>query len=264
MEELFANQRFSRLLAEPYQGQELPIEFTRPSWLAQQSICRLPGAYGNYTQELFAPDMVAGARIPAALPGANPAPAPTQRPRGDGCGVFEEATVVQLGDTAISATGVITSGETLAGAYCLPQPGDPVPEESLRTIYTWRLPAPDPSEQVTYRWEGMAAQYNGAPVLPIRADLIPPCTQDMLAVFEPPVPGGLRMPDLERYGENQAKDILAAMGITNVFVDYQTRDRIPDIFDDYAPYAVVSSLPAAGEWVTPDMTIVLGIRAPEE
>jgi beta-lactam-binding protein with PASTA domain len=84
----------------------------------------------------------------------------------------------------------------------------------------------------------------------------------MLIPSTPPTPGAVRMPDLRRFGENQAKEQLAALGIFNVYVDYQTRDRIPDVYDEYAPYAVVSTLPAPGEWIDPNVTVVLGVRAP--
>ena len=64
----------------------------------------------------------------------------------------------------------------------------------------------------------------------------------MIAAVAPP--GSVRMPDLRRFGENQAKEQLAALGVTNIYVDYQDRARIPDLYDQYAPYAVVSTLPA--------------------
>jgi peptidoglycan glycosyltransferase len=84
----------------------------------------------------------------------------------------------------------------------------------------------------------------------------------MIAAIAPP--GSIRMPDLRKFGENQAKDQLGALGIYNVYVDYQTRERIPDVFDSYGPYVVLSTIPGAGEWVRPGETVVLGIRAPDE
>ena len=141
--------------------------------------------------------------------------------------------------------------------YCRPQP-DRVPDGLLTTIDVWRLPPPDPSIKVDYRWEGGSAN---------SASQIPECTEDMLAVSEvPPAalePGAIKMPNLFGLGENQAKEALARVGIYSVYVDYQTRDRIPDIFDQYGPYVVISTLPRAGEWVPPDSTVILGIRAPE-
>ncbi|HWQ13251.1 MAG TPA: transglycosylase domain-containing protein, partial [Roseiflexaceae bacterium] len=264
MEELFANPRFQRLLAEPYPDGRLPLEFARPSWLVRKPICRLPGPYGNYAEELFAPAMVTDPRIPAALPGAPPGqPSPTPPAGQSGCSLYEEVTVARIGDTTIRATSIITDSAAVGETYCLPQPGDPVPADALTTIYTWKLPPPDPSEQISYTWEDMAVEVDGRPILPLRAEAIPPCTPERLAALAPPAPGAVRMPDLRRFGENQAKEILAALGVTNVFVDYQGRDRIPEVFDQFVPYAVVSTLPAPGEWILPDQRVVLGIRAPE-
>jgi peptidoglycan glycosyltransferase len=263
MEELFANPRFQQLLAEPYPEGVVPLEFAKPSWLVRKPICRLPGPYGNYREELFAADMLADPAIPAALPGALPAQ-PTQAPASDGCSLYDEVTVAQLSDVAIDASGIVSDTAAIGAAYCAPQPGDPVPAEALQTVSIWKLPPPDPSEQISYTWEGMAARLEDRTILPVRADAIPPCSPEQLTVFAPPIPGAVRMPDLARYGENQAKEILSALGITNFYVDYQTRDRIPEIFDQYVPYAILSTLPGPGEWVTPDQTVVLGVRAPEE
>jgi len=262
MEELFANPRFSRLLAEPYPNGQVPIEFELPPTVVRRQICRLPGPYGNYTEELFASGMLTEGQIPAALPGALPSPAPTATPRSAGCGLFEELTVAQVSDAQVDVSA--GAGFDPASAFCMPQPDNPLPEDMLRTIYVWKFPPPDPSEEIQYTWEGMSTTFNDRPVLALRPEDIPPCTADLIAEVAPPVPGAVRMPDLKRFGENQAKDILAGMGITNVYVDYQSRERIPDIFDDYVPYAVVSTQPAPGEWVTPDQTVVLGIRSPEE
>ena len=70
------------------------------------------------------------------------------------------------------------------------------------------------------------------------------------------------MPGLVGLGENQAKDRLAALGITNVVVDYQGRDRLGAIYDQFPAYAVVSSSPGPGAVLAPGTTVVLGIRAP--
>jgi len=57
--------------------------------------------------------------------------------------------------------------------------------------------------------------------------------------------------------------MLANLGITNVVVDYQGRDRLGDTFDQIAAYAVVSHSPGPGTPITPGMTVILGVRAPE-
>jgi peptidoglycan glycosyltransferase len=263
MEELFVNPRYQRLLAEPYPDGRLPLEFAKPSWLVQKPICRLPGPYGNYNRELFTPDMVNDARIPAALPGVIPAPTTAPAQQSDGCSLYEELTVARIGEPESVSLEVRPEGANPSATYCLPQPGDVIPPAVLETISLWKLPPPDPSEQISYRWEGMGARVDDRVIVALRPEQIQPCTFDQLAVFAPPDPGAVRMPDLQKFGENQAKEILAALGITDVFVDYQTRERIPDVFDTFSPYAVVSTLPVAGEWVTPGQTVVLGVRSPE-
>ncbi len=71
------------------------------------------------------------------------------------------------------------------------------------------------------------------------------------------------MPDLRNFGENQAKERLAALGIYSIYVDYQTRDRIPDIYDQFGPYVVLSTQPSALRMDPSRHTVVLGIRAPD-
>jgi peptidoglycan glycosyltransferase len=80
---------------------------------------------------------------------------------------------------------------------------------------------------------------------------------------QPPVPGAVLMPDLFRLGENQAKELLNRLGVSQIYVDYQGRNRIPDVYDQFLPYTVVSTLPRAGEWIIPGTTVVLGIREPD-
>ena len=138
-----------------------------------------------------------------------------------------------------------------------------VPADLLTTVTVWKLPKPDPSERIEYRWE-KSGPVSGGNVGPCSPELIAQVTQPAQEEFGPVAEdGSARMPNLQGLGENQAKDLLATYGIYNVYVDYQTRDRIPNIFDSVAPYAVVSSQPGAGEPIHPGMTVVLGVRAPE-
>jgi peptidoglycan glycosyltransferase len=64
-------------------------------------------------------------------------------------------------------------------------------------------------------------------------------------------------------GENQAKAALANLGANNIYVDYQTRAEIPEYYDQFGPYVVISTIPRAGDWIMPGTTVVLGIRAPD-
>ncbi len=250
MEELFANPKFQRLLAEPYLDGRLPLDFKKPSWLVRKPMCPLPGPYHISSEELFAPDMLPAGSVPVS---------DTAQLCRD---IFTEVQVVRLSDAPIETTSLITDTAVAGQWYCTPGEGQGIAPDQATTILTWNVPPPDPDEQIVYRWEGMSASIGDRTVVPIVASAIPACTADMLIPYKPPSPGAVRMPDLRRFGENQAKEQLAALGVFNVYVDYQTRDRIPEVFDEYAPYAVVSTLPAPGEWIDPNMTVVLGVRAP--
>jgi peptidoglycan glycosyltransferase len=249
MEELFKSPKFLEVLAEPYGGR-LPLDFTLPSDLVRKPICGLPGPFGKYKDELFAPDMLqrnanattmavdASGNKPAKLDG--------------GCDVYKDLTVAQLGDTPVVAETDTDQPTLNAADYCKPVDGVVIPDGLLTTIKVWNLPPPDPDEKVDYHWQGGSA---------ISDAQIPDCSDAMIVAVAPP--GSVRMPDLRKFGENQAKERLAALGITNVYVDYQTRDRIPDVYDSVGPYVVLSTLPAPGDWIRPDTTVVLGIRAPD-
>jgi peptidoglycan glycosyltransferase len=253
MEELF-KPKWQPLLATAYDDGKLPIEFKLPPTVVKQRICQLPGAFNGFSEELFAADMLK--RLDETS-GDDNSGGQTPGPRGrrariDGCDAFDEVTVAKLGEKPV----VDEKGDQPAearGIYCMPVDGVAVPPDLLVTVKVWKTPPPDDSEKITYRWEGSGGLVAGN---------IPPCTQDSIAAIAPP--GAVRMPDLRNFGENQAKERLAALGIYNIYVDYQTRDRIPDIFDKYGPYVVLSTLPRAGDWIRPGETVVLGIRAPDD
>ncbi|MDQ2997403.1 MAG: penicillin-binding transpeptidase domain-containing protein, partial [Chloroflexota bacterium] len=253
MEELFKNPRFQQVLAEPYGG-KLPLDFTLPADLVRRPICALPGSFNRYKDELFSPDMLT--RTVTLTPTAGLAqPAATSTPtRGvSSCDVYRNLTVAQLGDSAPVAEGEPEQqlAANLAN-YCKPVDGLFIPDDMLTTIQVMKLPPFDPDEKVDYRWAGGGA---------VSAQQIPDCTDALIASVAPP--GSVRMPDLRRFGENQAKEKLAELGITNIYVDYQDRARIPDQYDQFSPYAVVSTLPAPGDYIPPGTTVVLGIRAPD-
>lgn len=258
MEELFINQRFDALLRP---GGKPGLDFTLPSEVDRKSICALPGPFGGYKEELFAPDMLKAPAAPAGSDAA--APANEQPTSGDrfGCNIFKRLTVAALGNTPIAATDNVSGTNRLALAFCIPQDGQQIPDDLLRTIYVPNLPENDPSEKVEYRWSGFGGEVDGRIVAAVDSSQIPPCSDALLAAIAPP--GSVRMPDLRMLGENQAKERLAALGVGNIYVDYQTRERIPDAYDQHGPYVVLSTLPAPGEWITPGATVVLGIRAPD-
>lgn len=250
MEELFANPKFAQVLAEPYDGQ-LPLNFQVPKNLTRKKICELPGPFNRYSQELFSPDMLGPKQITSDAGTASDAGSGKLQ---DGCDAYRDLTVAVLGALPVASEGS-NGGDTPtfeASNYCRPVEGLDIPQGMLTTIKVWNVPPDDPDEKEQYRWQGGSAA---------SADQIPECTQELIASVAPP--GSVRMPDLRRFGENQAKEKLAELGITSVYVDYQTRERAPDVYDSYAPYAVISTLPAPGEWVPPGTTVVLGVRAPD-
>ncbi len=282
MEELFRwiqeRPRYRALFAAPYADGVIPTEFRLPEdgSVLRKNICPLPGPYGGYDTELFSRTMLT--RLISTTVSLEPGPALDARLRDlrIPCDAFERVTVVRIpteeewtedGQLRIVAPPERAEGEEEAeqqglppGNYCRPVEGVEYPEGLRRTVYIWNMPPPDPDVRVRYEWQGGSAG--------IEIDNLPVCEA---AMFEPPVPqppvaGAILMPDLKRLGENQAKELLASLGVpaSMVYVDYQTRDRIPELFDQYVPYSVVSTLPAAGDWILPGTTVVLGVRAPEE
>lgn len=273
------DERYRDLFAAPFPNGGIQTEFVLPEGVVQRPICELPGPFGGYREELFTLDMIK--RLEEA---AQPTPEATT---GDAitnegfCSAYTKVRVVRI-PTPEEWT---TSGELRPnpppppptdpkapplpqdlsaltdGAYCRPVPDVAYPPELVREIYLWKLPPPDPDEEVEYKWRG------GDATVPLKYEDLPECTP---AMFEPPIPvppveGAILMPDLRRLGENQAKEVLALLGIDpgRIYVDYQGPDRAGEDYYRYGPYVVLSSLPAAGEWILPDTTIVLGIRAPD-
>lgn len=253
MERMFSDPHFERLLAEPFPNHQLPINFVLPPTVVERPICQLPGPFNGQRTELFSIKMLREAEDARRLLGDR---APT-RGAIDGCDVFQEVIVAKLSDAPVSnEEEEMDEGGTpfvREGQYCKPVEGVDIPAEMLVRARVWNPPPPDEDERVTYRWEGSGG---------LVASNIPPCTNEMIAAIAPP--GSVRMPDLRNYGENQAKEILAALGIFDIYVDYQDRTRAPDLYDSVPAYAVLSTIPAPGDWIKPGMTVVLGIRAPDE
>ena len=136
------------------------------------------------------------------------------------------------------------------------------PERRIDGV-AWILPIAEPGINSLFQWElaGNAAERQPR-ILPIDVATIPLCTAEILSVFGPPVEGAVRMPDLRNLDAQIANDTLTALGITSIYVDLQTRDRIPDVFDNYQPNQVISTIPAQGDWILPGTSVVLGARAP--
>lgn len=81
----------------------------------------------------------------------------------------------------------------------------------------------------------------------------------------PPSPGAIQMPyNIRGESLEQVTEWLAQRGVpaANVASDYQTRERIPEVFDRFQPGEVVSSEPAEGAWIPAGGKVILGVRAP--
>jgi peptidoglycan glycosyltransferase len=287
MEEIFAwirdDPRYRALFAAPFPDSVIPTEFRLPEdgSVQRRPICALPGPYGGYSEELFTRSMLTAmiTPTPESLFGARLAPtgAPPTAPDHDVkvlCNAFQRVTVVRIPDPdewgrdgqfvgrgATSPEGA-QEGEVTVSAerFCRPVGDVNYPPELARTLVIWKLPPPDPDMRERFSWQGGG-------VSNLRVEELPACDPAMFAppVPVPPVAGAIMMPDLKRLGESQARGLLTALGVDpgSIYVDYQTRSRIPDVFDQFVPYAVVSTLPAAGDWIIPGTTVILGVRAPE-
>jgi len=285
MEEIFATPRYEWLLAQQFPDLRLPINFTLPeTGVITETICELPGPFGNYNKELFTTEMLsktlqATRTAEAATRSPVDDPTATASRRGTtsnrlGCDAYRQVRVVRLPYANSQVEGILTSTDPISStvssgqaAYCLPVEGETYPEELVTSLRIWNIPPPDPSERVRYVWNGgSATQFAGDGENPGQYANLRSCRpEDFIKPTPvPPVAGAIQMPDLRHFGENQAKDELAKLGIFSVYVDYQTRDRIPETFDQFAPYAVVSTLPAPGDWYIPGTTVVLGVRSPSD
>ncbi|NNJ08717.1 glycosyl transferase [Chloroflexales bacterium ZM16-3] len=307
MEEIFVwireKPRYRELFSEPFDGQQIPTDFTLPEdgSVMRKPICPLPGPFGGYSEELFTKPMLTAMITPTnTLP---PGPELDQKLAAlkVSCVAFEKVALIRIpapeewaSDGTLQISTAIPSnapdgtnpenaapdlGGLRQGQYCRPIEGQTYPDGLAQQIYIWKTPPPDPDEKVRYVWNGGSANPSlspdGSPPPDGSAatsgsaaiDALPLCDP---AMFEPPTPvppvfGAILMPDLKRLGENQAKELLATLGVgaDQIYVDYQTRERIPGDYDRFAPYTIVSTLPAPGDWILPGTTVVLGVRSPD-
>lgn len=265
MEFIFADERLNTLLAEPFNG-KLPLEFTRPKGVQELPICPLPGAFNNRTTELFTRTMIPSPIAPPAGTSQDPTTLPPPELGLDPCaGLLQPVSVVTITDT-LPLSGVITDSAVLSQTVCLPNESTFVPPEKRVDGVAWILPAAEPDIFALYQWEAPATtDVEFQPkIIPVPATSIAVCTPEMLARFGPPVEGAIRMPDIRGLDAQVAVDTLVALGVpqTQIYVDLQSRDRIPDVFDQFQPNQVIGSIPSTGDWVLPGASVILGARGP--
>ncbi len=301
MEEIFLwiknKPRYRTLFAEPFGGLQIPTEFTLPAdgSVMRKAICPLPGPFGGYNEELFTKPMLTAMLTPTNTLPPGPALDSALAALRVSCRAFVKVQIVRIptveewasdGSLQINATSTITTADSMKpnrvildmrllnqGQYCRPVDGQTYPVGLAQEIYIWKTPPPDPDEKVQYVWSGGSAILSAPPDGSassgggVGISALSPCDPALFVPPNsvPPVAGAIKMPDLKRLGENQAKELLATLGLGPgmVYVDYQTRERIPSDYDVFAPYTVVSSLPVAGDWILPGTTVVLGVRAPD-
>lgn len=267
MEYMFSNDRLSSLLAQPFDNR-LVLNFNRPAGVQELPICPLPGAFNNRTTELFTRTMTNSPIPGQAQDNATAIDLTIQTPEGlaeDPCtGLLQRTQVVKLIDT-LPLSGVITDTAVISTNVCLPTEGISVPQDRIVEGLTWILPADEPDIQKTFAWEVVPdVESLQPPILPFDAKMIPVCTNELLAAFGPPVEGAIRMPTLQNLDAQVAVDTLTALGIdpSRIYVDLQTRERIPEVFDQYAPNQVISTIPNASGWIIPGEAVIIGARAP--
>ncbi len=263
MEEIFAwvdgKSAYYDLFGEPFPGNILQKEFGFPDdeSIQQRSICPIPGEFGGYNEELFTRKMLIAANVSLE----EDADEDEAKENIDGaCDFYKKFTVV----------------ETINGPsrYCRPLRGVDYPSSRVKTLFQWNLPPYDEDERVKYVWSGGSAggsRPENYPYCTASMFIVPTVTPAPIPTAEPsptavgpapPVDGAIQMPNLIRLGENQAKEVLAGRGVSVVSVQYQDRSQIPHIFDEYAPYTVVGTIPQAGGWISPGSSVTLQVRAP--
>jgi hypothetical protein len=162
-------------------------------------------------------------------------------------------------------SGVITDSAVLSQTVCLPNETTFAPPERRIDGVAWILPFAEPNINALYQWEAPVVTGELQPkIIPANASSIAVCTPEMLARFGPPVEGAIRMPDIRGLDAQVAVDTLLALGITQpqIYVDLQSQDRIPDVFDLYQPNQVIGSIPGTGDWILPGASVILGARGP--
>jgi peptidoglycan glycosyltransferase len=178
-------------------------------------------------------------------------------------GLLQPVQVARITDT-LALSGIITDTALISQTVCLPTEGVYVPEERIVNGLAWIPPIMEPGINMLWQWEvaGNIAEYQ-PPILPLDALNIPQCTTEMLGQFGPPVEGAIRMPDVRFLTAPVAMDTLKALGVVNVYVDYQSRERIPDAYDQYTSRQVIGTIPAPGQWILPGESVIIGARDPD-
>ncbi|GIV96154.1 MAG: glycosyl transferase [Herpetosiphonaceae bacterium] len=287
MQRIRSHERLMTLLAEPFGGQ---VPSTFPSsfpGVERREVCSIPGPFGGPTSEFFISGMKHIKTDPEeaeksekviawewaygslkdvshllSCEGADDLPPiPTEEP------TPEITPTPELPPGIYLMPNLVGYGENQAKEI-LGQLG--IKPEQIVVQYQSRSKLGDLFDQYP--------PYAVVSSLPPPGSLIDANTTIVLGIRSPaddggrpqptatPPPPAPKMPNLVGYGENQAREILYSLGIKpeQIIVDYQSRSRLGDLFDQYPPYAVVSTSPPPGAPLNPSVTIILGVRSPED
>ncbi|MBA3947441.1 MAG: PASTA domain-containing protein [Herpetosiphonaceae bacterium] len=224
--------------------------------------------------------LVTGARLPAQLPPVPPAPPILSRPSPTATPSPSPTPTTSATSTLTPTSG--TSTETATVGASMPTPTDPVlvgplvsgapPTSPAATgTPTSGVASSVPTTATTTAKPSGGTSAPTQPVVTLTTRTAGPATPSAptmtaTSTAAPPAPTAIlqpvEMPNLVGLGENQAKAALAKLGVPYVNIDYQSRDRLGDLYDKFPPYAVVSTMPVAGSTLRTGQVVTLGVRAP--
>lgn len=291
MEDLFKDPDLDRLLRGP--SLEMPLDFPSPAdfGLEQRKVCQFGGAFGQRTWEWFVRGQGNANRVNCGL---NQTILAVRESNGAFCapikGVNYGANLltIKLNGVPPSSEDELVIDPRWVGSI---KQNLPIVSSPTRKCGEGDVVVPVADESASFfQPEGPS---DGAQPTPGTVEA-PPSAQEPPSNIEQPVPTqapdqgpqqplptvpiqapkpeptrappppkpAATMPSLVGLGENQAKGVLANLGITNVIVDYQGKDRLGALYDTYPAYVVVSHSPGAGAPISAGMQVVLGIRAP--
>jgi hypothetical protein len=279
METLFKDPELERLLRGP--DLSVPIQFPDPTTFGveKRKICKIGGAFGQRDSEWFVPgqgdeEANAECNLYTTISAVRNEDGKLCRPAqgisyGDRLMTFkvwslppsteQEHVVKPVWDGgSIEGAPLAAAPEEVCGRdvafVAQPDPAQQGPNPAAtQPASAANNGAPRPAQPT----QTQAAQPQPAQPQPAPA---PPVQEPQPAPPQPaPAPS---IPSLAGLGENQARGVLAGLGVTNVVVDYQGPDRLGELYNTTPAYVVVSHSPGPGTPVSDGMAVVLGIRAP--
>jgi peptidoglycan glycosyltransferase len=288
METLFKDPELERLL----RGADLstPLEFPDPSTygLEKRKVCKIGGAFGQRETEWFVPgtgEDDSGCDLYTTISAVRASDGDLCLPvkgvnYGDRLMKFRVWSLPASTDDEYIVKPVWDGG-SLEGAplasppkvACGRQVASARDEEQTETASNAAGPTPARENPAVAQQPGQEQPASQEPARPQPAQPAPqeparpqpaqpaPAPQQPKPAA-PPAPAAPTIPSLVGLGENQARGVLAGLGITSVVADYQGPDRLGELYNTTPAYVVVSHSPGPGTPVSPGMTVVLGVRAP--